>query len=182
MFSILPYSFVFGLYFLFLACKTCILYLPQQERFLPVVPIKAKKQANNQTNKNKQYTFIAAVPAYCRLIASPLLAHISWKAVLIEEGRIWSGSCLPNFFSWVEKKYVHYKRPNRPTNKRKNEKMNKQRQRDWGTEGRGNVRKGEETRWRANGYMDGQTGNRRTNQRGRGQRVGVTNGRTNAQK
>lgn len=127
---------------------------------------KSKKQANNQTNKNKQYTFIAAVPAYCRLIASPLLAHISWKAVLIEEGRIWSGSCLPNFFSWVEKKYVHYKRPNRPTNKRKNEKMNKQRQRDWGTEGRGNVRKGEETRWRANGYMNGQTGNRRTNQGG----------------
>lgn len=182
MFSILPYSFVFGLYFLFLACKTCILCLPQQERFLPVVPIKTKKQAKNQTNKNKQYTFIAAVPAYCRLIASPLLAHISWKAVLIEEGRIWSGSCLPNFFSWVEKKYVHYKRPNRPTNKRKNEKMNKQRQRDWGTERRGNVRKGEETRWRVNGYMDGQTGNRRTNQRGKGQRVGVTDGRTNAQK
>ena len=131
MFSILPYSFVFGLYFLFLACKTCILCLPQQERFLPVVPIKAKKQANNQTNKNKQSTFIAAVPAYCRLIASPLLAHISWKAVLIEEGRIWSGSCLPNFFSWVEKKYVHYKKLNRPTNGRTKKLTNN----DRGTEG-----------------------------------------------
>ena len=131
MFSILPYSFVFGLYFLIFGVQNMYLVSSPTRTVFAGCTNKSKKQANNQTNKNKQYTFIAAVPAYCRLIASPLLAHISWKAVLIEEGRIWSGSCLPNFFSWVEKKYVHYKKLNRPTNGRTKKLTNN----DRGTEG-----------------------------------------------
>lgn len=65
----------------------------------------------------KTDTFRAAVPAYWRLMASPLLAHRTWKIFLQLEGRFSSGGRIPSFlnckkkscfFKWVSTSWLWY--------------------------------------------------------------------------
>lgn len=181
MFSILPYSFVFGLYFLIFGVQNMHLVSSPTRTVFAGCTNKSKK-TSKQSNKQKQTVYLhcrsaSVLSTDCISITGPHLL----KSRPYRRGKdlVWKLFAQLFQLSWKE---IRSLQKAEQANKRKNEKINKQRPRDWGTEGRGNVRKGEETRWQANGYMDGQTGNRRTNQGGRGQRVGVTDGRTNAQK
>ena len=53
---------------------------------------------------NAIHTFMAAVPAYLRLISSPLLSHISLNFFLKLACIIWAGLILPNFLNLKIKK------------------------------------------------------------------------------
>lgn len=53
-------------------------------------------------------TFMAAVPVYCRLMQSPLLAHIILKVLRVAPLRCSSNGMIPSFCNCIEQQHIPY--------------------------------------------------------------------------
>ena len=71
------------------------------KHLLKMIDAKDRVRFYVQEQKEKIFTFMAAVPAYCRLIASPLFAQILLNIRLHECGNVSSGNSLPSLRSYI---------------------------------------------------------------------------------